>query len=297
MSMNIRLVDKNNHSNQNYFFKKTKKKFSILNRKRTFLEKNKKYFQPIKIGKFEIKIAEFKHEIKRAQSLRYSVFYEEKKAKPKFSQKVLKLDYDDHDNTADHLIIIDKNKDINNVIGTYRLLRGCLAKIKKGFYSEREFDLSNLKRIFSSQSILELGRSCVHSDYRSGLILKLLWKGIAQYINLYEIKILIGCASFNGINVNKILAELIYLKMNHSLPSKLKIKSTQINDTLFLDKKNNFCSQDIFNKLPPLIKGYLRLGGMVSSDYYIDYRFNTIDVCVLILTENIVTKYKKKFLH
>ena len=297
MSMNIRLVDKNNHSNQNYFFKKTTKKFSILKRKRIFLEKNKKYFQPIKIGKFEIKIAEFKHEIKRAQSLRYSVFYEEKKAKPKFSQKFLKLDYDDHDNIADHLIIIDKNKDINNVIGTYRLLRGCLAKIQKGFYSEREFDLSNLKRIFSSQSILELGRSCVHSDYRSGLILKLLWKGIAQYINLYEIKVLIGCASFNGINVNKILAELIYLKMNHSLPSKLKIKSTQINDTLFLDKKNNFCNQDIFSKLPPLIKGYLRLGGMVSSDYYIDYRFNTIDVCVLILTENIVTKYKKKFLH
>ena len=85
--------------------------------------------------------------------------------------------------------------------------------------------------------------------------------------------------------------------MNHSLPSKLKIKSTQINDNPLLDKKNKFCNQDIFSKLPPLIKGYLRLGGLVSSDYYIDYQFNTIDVCILILTKNIVTKYKKKFLH
>ena len=296
MNLSSRIINKNLQNTKNYFFKKTTKKFFIFSRKRTFLKNNQKFFEPINIGNFQIKIAEFKYEIKRAQSLRYSVFYKEKKAKPKFSQKIFKRDFDIHDNSSDHLLVIDKNKEKNNVIGTYRLLRGSLAKIQKGFYTEQEFDLSNLKKLFSSQCILELGRSCIHLDYRSGLILKLLWQGIAKYIHLYEIKVLIGCASFNGVNASKISDELSYLNYNHSLPLELKIKSTQLNDTCSKLKNYNYSNKNIFSNLPPLIKGYLRVGGMVSSDYYIDYQFNTIDVCILILTDNIERKYKNKFL-
>ena len=75
------------------------------------------------------------------------------------------------------------------MVGTYRLLRGNFAKICKGFYTEQEFDISNLKKNFSSKDILELGRSCVHHEYRSGIILKLLWQGISKYIKIYKIKI------------------------------------------------------------------------------------------------------------
>ena len=279
------------------YFIKNKKIVSKLYRKKICFLRNKKFFEPIDLGKFQIKIADTKKEIKKAQSLRYSVFYTEKKAKANFSQKILRRDFDIHDRMSDHLIIIDKNKPYNNIIGTYRLLRGRSAKLYYGFYSEQEFDLSNIKKNFSNKSILELGRSCVHPEYRSGLILKLLWKGIAQYIDIYDIKVLIGCASFCGININDITNELYFLNKRYSLPNELFIKSIQSNLDLSNKIAYNYCEKDIFNKLPPLIKGYLRAGGMVSKGYFIDYQFNTIDVCILMLTENIENKYKKKFLH
>ncbi len=254
-------------------------------------------FIPIDIGNYIIKIAETKLEIKHAQSLRYSIFYKEKKVKPSLSQKLFKRDFDNFDQISDHLIIIDKNKSKNNIVGTYRLLKGSMVKVNKGFYSEKEFDLSNIKNVFSKESILELGRSCVHSNYRSGLILKLLWQGIAQYVLTNNIKLLIGCASFPVIDINRISNQLIYLKNNHSLPHKLSVFSNQRNRIFPKFKDKRYTDKNTFKNLPPLIKGYISLGGMFSQDYYIDHQLNTIDICVVVLIEKIAHKYKKKFLH
>ena len=131
----------------------------------------------------------------------------------------MQRDYDFYDKISDHLIIIDNNRKVkDNVIGTYRLLRGNLAKLYKGFYTEQEFDISNLKKNFSSKNILELGRSCIHTEYRSGIILKLLWQGISKYIKIYKIKLLMGCASFNGTNPSKFEDEFSLLYKCYRLP-------------------------------------------------------------------------------
>ncbi len=262
--------------------------------------KTKKIFSKIEVDNFVIKIAEKKSEIKKAQALRYSVFYKEKKAIPTISKKILRLDYDKVDKFADHLIVIDKNRKgiKNRIVGTYRLLRGDIGARFGGFYTSSEFDISNILSSYKHNQILELGRSCVHKDYRDGNIMNLLWKAIAEYVKLYDIKILLGCASFHGTDVMKYTNELSYLRKNFSLPDELSVKSldpkihpayTEINSNI-----NDFRT---FVKLPPLIKGYLRIGGKVSHDCYVDYKFNTIDLCVILATDNIGEKYRKKYLN
>ena len=161
--------------------------------------KTKKNFSKIEVDNFVIKIAENKLELKKAQALRYSVFYKEKQAIPTISKKILRLDYDKVDNFADHLIVIDKNRKgfKNKIVGTYRLVRGDIAAHCGGFYTSSEFDLSKILNSYKNNQMLELGRSCVHKDYRNGTIMNLLWKAIAEYVKLHDIKILLGCASFS----------------------------------------------------------------------------------------------------
>ena len=280
---------------------KVRKYNSIFKRKIYTLEpfKIKKNFSKIEVDNFVIKIAEKKSELKKAQSLRYSVFYKEKKAIPTILKKILRLDYDKIDKYADHLIVLDKNRRgiKNKIVGTYRLLRGDITALCGGFYTSSEFDLSKILKSYKNNQILELGRSCVHKDYRNGNIMNLLWKAIAEYIKLYDIKILLGCASFHGTDVMKYTNELSYLRNNFSLPDELSVKSldSKIYST---NIKINSDTDDIrtFVKLPPLIKGYIRIGGKVSHDFFIDHKFNTIDLCVIVRTDNIDKKYKKKYL-
>ena len=276
-------------------FVKTKKTMSSIIRKKRIIKKIKSEFEPIIFKNFTIKIAESNFEIKKAQSLRYKIFFKEKKIKKKSFKFLLQRDYDFYDKISDHLIIIDNNREIrDNVIGTYRLLRGNCAKLYRGFYTEQEFDISNLKKNFSSKDILELGRSCVHPQYRSGIILKLLWQGISNYIKMYKIKILMGCASFHGTNPSKFKDEFSLLYKSYRLPEDYDVKSLQSNAIPF---NKNINHSTILNKLPPLIKGYLKAGGMVSENFYIDKEFETIDYCVIMLTEKIVSRYQNKFLN
>ena len=275
---------------------------SIFKRKIYSLEilKNKNNFFKIEVDNFIIKIAEKRSELKRAQALRYSVFYKEKKAIPTISKKILRLDYDKVDKFADHLIVIDKNRKgiKNKIVGTYRLLRGDIAAHCDGFYTSSEFDLSKILNSYKNNQILELGRSCVHQDYRNGTIVNLLWKAIAEYVKLYDIKILLGCASFHGTDVMKYTNELSYLRKNFSLPDELSVKSLDIKIyPAYAEINSNNNDLRTFVKLPPLIKGYLRIGGRISHDCFVDYKFNTIDLCVIVKTDNINEKYKKKYLN
>ena len=247
---------------------------------------------------YSIKLAETKSELKQAQALRYSVFYKEKKAKPTFTKKIIKLDYDKIDKYADHLIVLDKKNTKNKIVGTYRLIRGDVAKLYGGYYSSSEFNLINITNNYKDKHILELGRSCVHQDYRNGSIMNLLWKAIAEYVKLYDIKILLGCASFSGIEPTKYSDELSYLRQNFCLPENLSIESFDKNIyPVYKLKENNSNQLRIFAKLPPLLKGYLRIGGKVSHNFYVDHNFNTIDLCVAVDTSDIHEKYRKKYLN
>ena len=266
----------------NYFFKRL----------------NKKSFTKIEAGNLIIKLAETNSEIKYAQLLRYSVFYKEKNAKATLSKKMLRRDYDKIDRFADHLIVIDKDRRNfqNKIIGTYRLMRGDLANQFGGFYTSTEFNLSNILQLYKNNEILELGRSCVHKKYRNGTTINLLWKAIANYISIYDIKILLGCVSFPGTNVMKFSDQLSYLKRNHSLQNELSVESLDNNIYPIHNSKNkNISDIKNFVKLPPLIKGYLRVGGKVSESCFVDHDFNTIDLCVVVKTNNIDDKYKKRF--
>ncbi len=266
----------------------------------------RKPFQPfngvssIAVNNFIVKIADQSLELKKAQALRYSVFFKEQKAKQSISKKILRLDYDKVDKFADHLIVIDRNRESikNKIVGTYRLVRGNVASHFGGFYTSSEFDLTKILNSYKPNQILELGRSCVHKDYRNGTIMNLLWKAVAEYIKKYDIKILLGCASFQGTDVMEYANELSYLRHNFSLPDELSVKS--LDRKIYNDyKKNNSDINDLktFLKLPPLIKGYLRVGGKVSYDCFVDYEFNTIDLCMIVNTEKIDSRYKKKFLN
>jgi len=247
---------------------------------------------------YSIKLAETKSELKQAQALRYSVFYKEKKAKPTFTKKIIKLDYDKIDKYADHLIVLDKKNTKNKIVGTYRLIRGDVAKLFGGYYSSSEFNLINITNNYKDKHILELGRSCVHQDYRNGSIMNLLWKAIAEYVKLYDIKILMGCASFSGTDPTKFSDELSYLRQNFCLPEHLLVESFDKNIyPVYKLKENNPNQLRIFAKLPPLLKGYLRIGGKVSHNFYVDHNFNTIDLCVVVNTSDIDEKYRKKYLN
>ena len=288
---NLDFIHFNNH-NLNYFFKSKTFPFKSLLKNKTFPE--------IKLGDFVIKLANKKSELKKAQALRYSVFYKEKKAKPTFKKKMMRLDYDKIDKFADHLIVIDKKrKDIKNkIVGTYRLTRGDVALSFGGFYTSSEFDLTNILNTYKHKEILELGRSCVHKDYRNGTIVSLLWKAIAEYIKLHDITVLLGCASFPGTDIQEYSKELSYLRNNFCLPDKISIKSLFNNNYPYHNRNNtNESNLKIFAKLPPLIKGYLRVGGRVSDSFFVDYDFNTIDFCVVVQTVNIDDKYRNKFLN
>ena len=277
------------------FLLKGKKIISRNIRRQRFLKKNKLNFIPIIFKNFTVKIAETDFEIKKAQHLRYKIFLKDKKTKNNPINNLFKRDFDFYDKVSDHIIIIDNNINNNeNVVGTYRLLRGNFAKIYKGFYTEQEFDISNLKKHFSNSNMLELGRSCVHVDYRSGIILKLLWQGISNYINNYKIKILFGCASFHGTDPKKFRNEFNLLRKNFCLNDDFNVKSLQKNPIHFQTLQDE---KMVFKNLPPLIKGYLRAGGMMSKDYFIDKEFNTIDFCVVVFTDQIIDRYKNKFLN
>ena len=281
-----------NSYDSNLFFNSKSFLFKTLLENKTFPE--------ITLGDFVIKLANNKYELKKAQALRYSVFYKEKKAKSNFPKKMMKLDYDKIDKFADHLIVIDKKRKSikNKIVGTYRLIRGDVALSFGGFYTSSEFDLTNILNSYKHKQILELGRSCVHKDYRNGTTMKLLWKAIAEYIKLYDIKVLLGCASFPGTDVQEFSKELSYLRSNFSLPEEISVNSL-LDNNYPVCIKNNINESDIrtFAKLPPLIKGYLRVGGRVSDSFFVDYDFNTIDLCVVVQTLNIDEKYKNKFLN
>ena len=255
-------------------------------------------FSEIESDNFIIKLVQTKSELKKAQALRYSVFYKEKKAKPTLPKKLIRLDYDKIDKFADHLIVIDKNTK-NKIVGTYRLIRGDVAELYGGYYSSTEFNLINIVNNYQNKHILELGRSCVHQNYRNGTIMNLLWKAIAEYVKLYDIKVLIGCASFSGTDPIKYSEELTYLRDNFSLPANLSVESydNNIYPAYKLNNNNNSNPLRTFAKLPPLIKGYLRVGGKVSDNFYVDHRFNTIDLFVVVSTDDIDTRYKKKYLN
>ena len=244
-----------------------------------------------------IKIAQSDQELRAAQRLRYRVFVEELGANTSEKCHRLQLEYDEFDESFEHLILVDEaNKDVSeNVIGVYRLLTGDVAYKEKGFYSAVEYDLQKL--INSGRKILELGRSCVNIHHRGGVALYMMWNGLAEYVIKNKIDILFGVASFHGTDSNAITHALSFLHHNHLAPENLQVRALGKNriemDILPISEVNRMIA---LKQLPPLIKAYIRLGGFVGCGASLDNDFNTIDVCLVMDTQRMLDKYKSMYL-
>ena len=257
----------------------------------------------VRQGSIEVRLARSLKEIKAAQKLRYKIFYEEMHAKPDWRMRLTRRDIDQYDIFCDHLLVLDHDRPKGKrIVGTYRLLRQEVAKLHDGFYSSGEYDLEPLmtesfgQQIGEGRQLLELGRSCVHKDYRANATINMLWKGIATYLNEHNIAYMFGCASFEGTDPKEFSESMAYLYHNHLVPDDFKVRAL---DDQFVDM-NTMTADDIDVRmarraLPPLIKGYLRLGCFIGDGAVVDEQFGTTDVFILLPVENIARRYSKKY--
>ena len=254
--------------------------------------------EPVNVtsGKLTVRLAKNQDEIEAAQKLRYRVFIEEMGANPTPDVKEQRRDFDSFDPFCDHLIVISEEIENGNpeVIATYRLMRRDAAKARGRFYSIDEYDIAPIVNF--PGEILELGRSCVDIRHRTKPVMQLLWKGIADYVAFYKIGIMFGCASFPGTNPFIHATALTYLYRNHLAPMEIRPKALPERyfhmDVL---KGQEIDAKRSLAALPPLIKGYLRLGGFVGDGAVIDHEFGTVDVSILVVTDLVTSKYAKHY--
>ena len=247
-------------------------------------------------GSLSVRLARDMGEINAALALRYRIFYEEMQARPTAEMAIRKRDFDKYDNFADHLLVFDSElgRGPEAVVGTYRLIRRSAAESCGGFYSASEYDINVLTRL--PDEILELGRSCVNADYRDRRVINLLWEGITAYCVAHDIRFLFGCGSIPGCDPTTLKIPLSYLYHYHLAPEEIRPRALpqrhiEMNQSLIgeIDQKTGLKS------VPPLIKGYLRIGGFVGDGAVIDEQFQTTDVCIVVQTKLIKEKDARYF--
>ncbi|MEW6719628.1 MAG: GNAT family N-acyltransferase [Thermodesulfobacteriota bacterium] len=241
-------------------------------------------------GGLELRLAKTHLETVEAQRLRFDVFTRELRL-GLVSSRSLGLDQDAHDSHCDHLLVIDSARDC--LVGTYRLLP--FDRLPSfGFYSESEFDLSNLKS--SGLRLLELGRSCVAQEYRDGRVILLLFRGIAEYLRRCGADALMGCASVYGADEAELSAIQRMLLREHLSAPGLRVTPRRGFDIPLPPGPAPVDESSAFRRLPPLFKGYLRLGAKVCGPPAHDRQFGTTDFLVLARTADIVQRYGRRFL-
>jgi len=250
----------------------------------------------LRSGNLEVRLAETAAEVDAAQALRYRVFYNEMAAKPTREMEARHRDFDNFDQLCDHLLVIDHNRGsgADGVVGTYRLIRRKAADQVGRFYSSDEYNIAPLSG--HPGEVLELGRSCVDAAYRNRPSMQLLWRGIAAYVFQFDIELMFGCASLPGTDPAALALPLSYLYHNHLAPPDLRpVALSGRYCSMNLMAAEDINPRAALGLLPPLIKGYLRLGGFIGDGAVIDEQFNTTDVCIVVKTELITDKYFKHY--
>jgi len=253
-------------------------------------------FGELRGGNLGVRIATTAAEVDAVQALRYRVFYDEMGALPSEEAARTQRDSDAYDAVADHLLVLDHaiGNGPESVVGTYRLIRQSAADKIGRFYSADEYDIANV--VGFPGNVMELGRSCVAADYRGRAAMQLLWRGIAAYVFLHRIDLMFGCASLPGTDPDAIGTELTYLYNNHLAPPALRPRALP---ERYVDMRRvdpaTFDPRRALTALPPLIKGYLRLGGFVGDGAVIDRQFNTTDVAVVVKTDLVTDKYYRHY--
>ncbi len=249
----------------------------------------------LRTGSLGVRLARTPEEVDAAQALRYRVFYEEMSAIPNPEMAARRRDFDDFDPICDHVLVIDLARENGGgaVVGTYRLLRRSVAVKHNGFYSASEYDIGVLAS--HPGEVLELGRSCVESGYRNRPTMQLLWRGIAAYVMHHDITLMFGCASLPGTEPQDHALPLSYLYHHHLAPEAIRPRARpELYVEMSLMPREAIDKRAATLALPPLIKGYLRLNGFVGDGAVVDRQFNTTDVCVVVKTDWVNTKYLER---
>jgi putative hemolysin len=250
------------------------------------------------VGELEVRLATGQREIRRAQKLRYKVFFEEGGAIADPRARIIRRDVCRFDKVADHLVVVDNAvKRIDGsptVVGAYRLLRQEVAEANFGFYSAAEFEIGALVARHPEKHFLELGRSCVADGYRSKRTLELLWRGIWAYALHHRIDVMFGCASFPGAVPQSHAGALEFLRAGSSA-SAWDVQAAPGRAAALLAPQAPVSARTIARALPPLIKGYWRLGAKFSRDAVVDEAFGATDVLVVLPIEEIRERYLSFF--
>jgi putative hemolysin len=255
-----------------------------------------------RLGSLEARLARGKREIRKAQRLRFDVFYKEGGAIPDAKTAFTRRDADRFDKYCDHLIVIDhawtnkRGKVKPKIVGAYRLLRGDMAQKAGGFYSAGEYDIAPLLARHSGKRILELGRSCVLETHRSKRTIELLWRGLLAYVRAHKIDVMIGCASFPGVSPLVHAQALSYLAHHAGAQGEWKVKAkSDLYLPMAMIGRDALDAKQAKDALSPLIKGYLRLGARFGDGAVVDIKFNTTDVFVVMPVAEMSQRYVDYF--
>ncbi|MCK8484177.1 GNAT family N-acetyltransferase [Aliiroseovarius sp. S2029] len=244
---------------------------------------------------FLLRLARDEADLIAALRLRYEVFVEELGGDGALVDHDARLERDAFDPHFDHLILFDQARAGCPAVGVYRLLRSDMLSDAPGgvdrFYSEDEYDLSVLKH--SGRRLLELGRSCLHRDYRGGSAMMVMWAGLADYVDLHQIDLMFGVASFHGTDIDALKAPLSLLHHRHLAPPELRVRARPAHyQPMDLMDEDQIDRPAAMRAVPALIKAYLRLGGVVGDGAYVDHAFNTTDVCLIMDTKRMSQTHK-----
>lgn len=239
-------------------------------------------------GRFTVKFAVARQEIEAAFKLRFEVFNLELSAGLPGSY-LTGMDKDAYDDHCDHLVAIDTESE--KVVGTYRMMPGVVAENSVGYYSETEFDLTAFRNLPGAK--LELGRTCVHRNFRNASVIGLLWRGIASYVERYDIRYLFGCASLHSSNPAEASVVYSYLNRFHRAGERYQVYPLRrLNDVRMLPFSDR---EQAFSAMPPLMKGYMRLGAQICGEPAYDTVFGTTDFLTLLETEKLLERYHRRF--
>lgn len=247
-----------------------------------------------RIGTLEVRLARNEDEIAAAQEVRYRVFFDELGAR-KNGLSVDRRDADRFDTICDHLLVFDNalpGPEHRRIVGTYRLLRQERAVAAGGFYSEGEFELNKLIGRHPGHRFLELGRSCVLAEYRSKRTIEILWQGIWAYIKHHQIGVMAGCASFHGTAPEAHAEALSYLAHHCRTRPDFDVSAVPHRyRSMDLMPIEAVSIKSAITHLPPLIKGYLRVGAKIGDGCVVDHEFGTVDVFVVMPVQEIGQRY------
>jgi len=240
---------------------------------------------------FEVKLARGQKEVEGALGLRHEVFRLEMGA----GQGGEELETDVYDKFCDHLIVIDKT--VEKIVGTYRLLLGSKADKDVGFYSERIFDISNIKKLMRECEIMELGRSCIHKDYRTGSVINLLWNGIARHIQDYNVRYLFGSVRLLTSDPQEVSKTFKFIKERYYAEDQFRVYPREKNKFSGLNERirpQNY--REAFRHLPPLVKGYLRVGVQVCGKPAYNPDLDSVVIFILLDAQKMTSSYRHHYL-